>query len=276
MADQKGTVATAYVQLVPSAEGIQSNIEQAIVPQADNAGKKAGDAIQKSFGQKLQNFGSKVSKLGKGWSVGITAPIVGMGTAAVASWHEIDDAMDTVTQKTGASGTALSDMQNRAKEIAKTIPASFQDAGDAVGEVNTRFGLTGDELQNLSQQFVKFANLNDVEVSGSVDRVQTAMDAFGVSADDAGAVLDLFNAVGQTSGINMDTLETQLTSNATAFQGLGMDIDDSAQLLGKLEKSGVDASTVMTGLIRVQMNAAKDGKTMRRIAVSPERSGNCH
>lgn len=262
MADQKGTVATAYVQLIPSAEGIQSNIENAIVPQADDAGKKAGDSINKSLSATLQGAGSKISKLGGTLSAAVTAPIVGMGTAAVASWHEIDDAMDTVTQKTGASGTALSDMQNRAKEIAKTIPASFQDAGDAVGEVNTRFGLTGDALQNLSQQFVEFANLNDVEVSGSVDRVQTAMDAFGVSADDAGAVLDLFNSVGQTSGISMDTLETQLTSNATAFQGLGMDIDDSAQLLGKLEKSGVDASTVMTGLSRVQMNAAKDGKTM--------------
>ena len=129
MADQKGTVATAYVQLVPSAEGIQSNIEQAIVPQADNAGKKAGDSVNKSLSATLQGAGSKISKLGGTLSAAVTAPIVGMGTAAVASWHEIDDAMDTVTQKTGASGAALSDMQNRAKEIAKTIPASFQDAG---------------------------------------------------------------------------------------------------------------------------------------------------
>lgn len=262
MADQKGTIATAYVQIIPSAEGIQGNLESTVLPEAQSTGTKAGKTLSTSIGASFQAAGKKMTSIGGTLSKTVTAPIVGGATAAVASWKEVDEAMDTVTEKTGASGAALSDMQDRAKAIAKTIPTSFQSAGEAVGEVNTRFGLTGDKLQDLSQKFVEFAQLNNVDVSGSVDKVQTAMDAFGVSTDDAGAVLDLFNSVGQSSGISMDELESQLTSNATAFKGLGLDIDDSAQLLGKLEKSGVDASTVMTGLSRVQMNAAKDGKTM--------------
>lgn len=189
--------------------------------------------------------------------------IVDIANSSVDAWHDVDDGMDTIVTKTGASGDALADMQQRAKDIATSIPTDFEAAGTAIGEVNTRFGLTGDALSELSQQFIEFAEINGTDVNSSIDAVQTALSAFGLSADDAGAMLDALNVAGQNSGVSLDKLEANLTSNATAFQSMGFSAQDSINLLSTLEKSGIDTSVVLTGLSKVQVNAAKDGVSMQ-------------
>ena len=128
--------------------------------------------------------------------------------------------------------------------------------------MNTRFGLTGQALEDLSGKFIKFAELNDTSVSASIDSVQAAMAAFGVSAENAGDVLDILNKAGQDTGTSMDKLAGDLTSNATALREMGFDLNSAAGFLANLNKNGVDAGSVMTGLKTALKNATKDGKSM--------------
>lgn len=221
-----------------------------------------GEQQAKLVAEKMGAIGEKVTKAGETMTKGLTVPIVAAGGASVAAWKEVDEAMDTVTKKTGASGKALEEMQAIAKKLAENIPTDFQSAADAVGEVNTRFGLTGKALEDLSGKFVKFAQLNDTDVSTSIDGVQKAMAAFNVPADKAGEVLDLLTKVGQDTGLSMDTLEGTLVKNSTALQEMGFDLSNSAVFLGNLEKSGADSATVMTGLKKALQNATKEGKPM--------------
>ena len=217
----------------------------------------------KVAGETMKEVGGKITEVGKGLTVGVTAPIAGVAAASVAAWSEVDSALDIIIVKTGATGDALEDMQNRAQNIATTIPTSFENAATAIGEVNTRFGLTGDELEKLSTQFIQFAEINGTDVNASIDSVQQVLSAFGLQAQDAGAVLDTLNKVGQDTGISMDSLSALMVSNATAFQGFGLNAADAASVLGTLEKSGIDTSVVMTGLSKVQAAAMKDGVTMQ-------------
>lgn len=215
----------------------------------------------KEWGDKLKGVGDKTQEVGRGLTTHVTAPIAGAAAGAVAGWKEVDEAMDTVTQKTGASGEALEGMQQSVKNIAQSIPTDYQTAADAVGEVNTRFGLTGDALEDLSTRFVEFADLNDTDVSTSVDKVQSAMEAWGVKAEDAGLVLDTFNKAGQDTGISVDKLSDMLKTNKTALDEMGFSMSDSAMFLANLDKNGVDAGTAIAGLKKSLQNAAKDGKS---------------
>lgn len=214
------------------------------------------------IGKNMQNVGKKMQSIGGTLTKAVTAPLVGMGAAAVASWYEVDEAMDVIVTKTGASGEALEAMQTSAKNIATTIPTSFATASEAVGEVNTRFGVTGEELESLSTQFVQFAALNNTDVSSSVDKVQKVMQAFGVDTKDAGKVLDVLNKTGQNTGVSMDTLEASMIKNAAALQGMGMDAYEAAGFLGSVETSGANTETVMSGLSKALVNAGEDGKTL--------------
>ena len=213
-------------------------------------------------GGKVKAVGDKMTKVGTALTKYVTGPIVAVGAASVAAFNEVDEGLDIIAKKTGATGKALEDMEDAAKNLATAIPTDFRTAGEAVGEVNTRFGLTGKALEDLSGKFVKFANLNDTSVSASIDSVQAAMAAFGVSAEDAGDVLDILNKAGQDTGTSLDKLAGDLTANADALREMGFDINSATGFLANLNKNGLDSSSVMTGLKKALQNATKNGQSM--------------
>ena len=213
-------------------------------------------------GQKVKDVGDKMTKAGTALTKYVTGPIVAVGTAAVAAFNEVDEGLDIIVKKTGATGQALEDMEEAAKNLATSIPTDFRTAGEAVGEVSTRFDLTGKELEDLAGKFIKFADLNNTDVVSSIDSVQAAMAAFGVETDSAGDVLDILNKAAQNTGTDVNKLTSDLTANATALQEMGFGLNTSVGFLANLSKQGVDASSVMTGLKTALKNATKDGKSM--------------
>ena len=213
-------------------------------------------------GQKVKDFGDKMSKAGTAMTKYVTGPIVAVGTAAVAAFTEVDDGLDIIVKKTGATGKALEDMEDAAKNLATSIPTDFRTAGEAVGEVNTRFELTGKELEDLAGKFIKFADLNNTDVVSSIDSVQAAMAAMNVGTDAAGEFLDILNRAAQETGTDVNKLTGDLTANATALRELGFGYNTAVGFLANLSKQGVDASSVMTGLKTALKNATKDGKSM--------------
>lgn len=238
--------------MVGAQQTITDQLTDAAAPAGQAAGKAAGTSMSEALGKKMGTAGGALTK-------GVTVPLTAIGTAAVASWKEVDAGLDTIVQKTGASGETLEDMSNVLHNITTTIPTDFATAGEAIGEVNTRFGLTGEALDKLSTQFIKFAKLNGTDVSNSVDTVQKALSAFGLTADDAESLLDALNAAGQATGASVDTLANGLIQNATAFQELGLSIEQSTALMGQMEMSGANSETVMQGLRKALKNAAEDG-----------------
>lgn len=221
---------------------------------------ESGAATLEDYSKKVQNFSDATGKVGSSLNKNVTAPIAAAGAGIMAAWEQVDEGMDIIVEKTGASGDALEEMQTSARNIAKSIPTDFATAGSAVGEVNTRFHLTGQELEDLSQQFVEFASLNDTDVSSSIDNTQKVMEAFNLKSKDAGALLDTMNKVGQDTGISMDTLASSMVSNAASLKELGMSAADAATFLGQCETSGVDTSTVMAGLKKALVNASDSVK----------------
>ena len=248
-------VARATVTIIPNMQGAQQKITQDLTGAAGPAGT-AGNAAGKGIAAAI---GNKTSAVGAALTKNITVPMLAVKTAAVVAWKSVDDGMDAVAAKTGATGETLTAMQDSVKNLAAQIPTSFENAGNAVGEVNTRFGLTGQALEDLSAQFIKFADLNSTDVSSSIDNVQKALSAFGLGAEDASSLLDTLNAVGQNTGVSMDSLTSGLIQNGTAFQELGLSVDQSVLLMGQLEKSGANSETVMNGLRKALKNAAADG-----------------
>lgn len=225
---------------------------------------ESGAATLEDYSKKVQKFSDTTSKIGSNLTKNVTVPIAGAAAGIMAAWEKVDAGMDIIVEKTGATGDALTEMQDSARNIAKSIPTDFETAGAAVGEVNTRFHLTGQELEDLSEKFVKFSQLNDTDVSSSIDSTQKVLEAFNLKAEDAGALLDTMNKVGQDTGISMDTLTSAMVSNAASLKELGMSAADAAAFLGQCETSGVDTSTVMAGLKKALVNASGEGKSMKQ------------
>ena len=261
--EKYGEDSTQVIRLKTQYEKLQTEISKTSQALEENGGiAGAVGAEFQEIGSKLDSVSQKISSVGDSLNKKVTVPIVAIGAASMKSFTEVDEGMDTIVKKTGATGEALEEMQNIARDMATTIPTSFETAGAAVGEVNTRFGLMGDELSNLSTKFVQFADLNGTDVSASIDSVQAAMAAFNIESSKAGDVLDILNKAGQDSGISMDTLSNSLLSNAASLTEMGFGLESAAGLIANLEKNGVDSSAAMAGLKKAFANATADGKTM--------------
>lgn len=183
--------------------------------------------------------------------------------SAYDALQDLDEGYDTILTKTGASGDALAEFTGIADKIYGDLPSTMADIGTSIGEVNTRFGVTGDELDDLSRRFLKFSNINGTNLNSSIDGVQSAMASFNVEAKDAGKVLDVMNRAGQNTGISMDTLQSSLLQNASAFRDMDMDIYQSIDFVSRLEKSGLDTAQVMAGLKKAYQTSAREGKSFQ-------------
>lgn len=220
---------------------------------------KVGNARLTALSNQLKQIGGKIKEVGTSLTKNVTAPLTALGGASIAAFKTVDEGLDIVTKKTGATGQALDDMKQSVKNLASEIPTDFATAGQAVGEVATRFQLAGQDLENLSSKFIKFASLNNTDVVSAVDQTQKALSAFGLSASDAGMLLDQLNKVGQDTGADMSTLLSGLIQNATGFQELGLSAQQAAVLMGQMETSGANSETVMQGLRKALKSAAKEG-----------------
>ena len=256
----------AWQREIIQTENELKNLEEELkkVPSASSAmiAKVADD--MDALGQKVSNVGDKIAGIGDALAP-VSAGIVALGTASVKSWQEVDDALDEIIKKTGATGESLEELEGIAESIALTIPTDFKTAANAVGEVNTRFDVTGQNLEDLSTAFIEFASLNNTDVVSSIDNVSAMMRAWGLDVKDTASVLDVLNGVSQQTGASADQIADILQSNALSFKELDLDIAQAATLLGNMEKNGVDASAGLTALRKAMSKATDENKSLNEI-----------
>lgn len=203
----------------------------------------------------MMNVAEKAGQLGQ--------KMVDAGKKTVDAWSEIDEAMDTVTTKTGLTGEALLGLQEIAKGIATSLPATtFQESADAVGELNTQFGLTGDTLQSAAEYLLKYSKITGEDISNSAINAKKAIDAYGLSNEDLARVLDSVTKVGQDTGQSYDSIFQKAIDGAPQIKMLGLSFEEGATLIGRFEKSGIDSSAALSSLSKAAVNYAKDGKTL--------------
>lgn len=216
---------------------------------------KVSDGFKKA-GDKLGAVGSTLTKK-------VTAPIIAIGAAAGAAWKGIDDALDTIVTKTGATGDAMKAFEGNFKNVFTSIPAEAQQVGDAIGELNTQFGLTGEALEQASTQMVQFATINGTDITNSTIAAKQAMEQFGASTEELPGFLDTVTAAAQQTGQSTDSIFEAVKRGAPQLKAMGLDLNSSAMMMAKFQQAGLDSSKTISMLTRAQTNFAKEGKTLK-------------
>ena len=224
-----------------------------------NAGKQASGSLSETNNllkaELLNQFSEKLSE--------ISQKLVDFGKSALEAFRQVDEGMDTIVTKTGATGDSLEEMQDIASSIATTIPTDFSKAGEAVGEVNTQFGLTGDALKDVSIEMIKFAEINGTDITNSTISASKALEAYELSTSDLAKVLDSTTYTAQSTGVSVDDLMKKAIEGAPQIKMLGLSFEEGVALLGQFETSGVDASSALSGLTKAAGSYAKQGKTLK-------------
>lgn len=231
----------------------------------DELGKGKWDEAKKKaeeLGKKLEDVGGKMKTVGENMTKYVSGPIAAFAGLSVKAWKDVDDAMDEMVKMTGKTGDELQGLQDIAKDLATTLPVSLEDSAKAVAEVSTRFDLSGDAAQDTAAKYLKFAQITGTDVVDAVDSTQHALAAWGLSADQAGTMMDVLLQVSQDTGASVDTLASGIADNKVVFDQMGLSVYTAAGFLGDLDKNGVDSSAAMAGLKKALANATKEGKPL--------------
>lgn len=246
MAEQ-ATIATAYIQLVPTLTGVQGTIGEAL---GGGGAEREVEDTGKRFGGK---FGAAVAG-------GIAAAGVAVAAAAKGLFEvgaTFDDVADSIQVATGKTGGALDEMVGQAKNIGKSIPVEFDKIGPALSTVSNRLNLTGSDLETVTSQFLALGNMGQ---DLNLDQATAAFSAFGVKGADVSGQLDALFKIGQQTGVGIDSITAAVQKSAPALQQLGFSFQDSAAMVAQLDKAGLNSQQVLAGMGKGLVALAKQGE----------------
>ncbi|MCA1841340.1 MAG: phage tail tape measure protein, partial [Actinobacteria bacterium] len=195
-----------------------------------------------------------------------TATAIVGGLLAVGS--QFDDMVDTIRVGTGATGDALSSLEDSAKSVGKNVTQSFADTGEAIADVNKSLGLTGEPLEKLSTQFLNLSEVTGTDLKTNISNVSRAFGDWGVTVNDQSDVLDYFFKTSQKTGSSVDEISQRVVQFGAPMRGMGFSLKETAALLGEFQQKGVNTELVM-GSMRIALGKfAKAGEdapaTLRR------------
>ena len=152
-------------------------------------------ALQKigQVGDKLQAVGDKVSGVGETLTKSVTAPVVGLGTAAVATAASFESSMSQVQATMGITKDAMSTVNGESVNTMDTLSALAKQMGSETAfsasecaEALNYLALAGYDTQEMCDTLPTVLNLaaaGGIDLASASDMVTDAMSALGMGTD---------------------------------------------------------------------------------------------
>lgn len=204
-------------------------------------------------------FGRDLTKVGKDLTSLVTAPLVGIGAAAVAASEDLDDAMDRIRASTGATGDALDTLGGSFRSVFSEVPNAAGEVATAIGELSKRTGAAGGDLEGLATQMLQLAHVSGQEVGPLIKSTEDAFHNWGVATKDQSAELDFLWKTSQQTGVGVQALSEQVTQGGATLRALGLEFESGTALVGQFAKMGIDSGSMMAGLTKAATELAKKG-----------------
>jgi phage-related minor tail protein len=246
-------VATVSALVVPE---LDAKFGQALAKSLNTEADKATDAVGDRIGKKLSGIGNKLT-------LGITTPLVAIGTLAVNAGIELDAALDSIRAKTGLTGEAFQALEADFKAVNLDTTQNLDRVAEVLGTLYNRTKLSGPALQDVARQV-----LNLEEISGkavNADALGQLFQVYSLQGPQAAESLNQLLRASQFSGASTDELVASLTNLKPVFSQIGLSFEESTALVTSFAKAGIDADSVLQAVGRAAAKSAKDGKPFNQV-----------
>lgn len=216
-----------------------------------------------SVGNKITGIGDKMSNVGGTLTKAVTAPIIGIGTAAVKTLADFDSSMSRVSAISGATGDNLQALRDKAKEMGATTKFTASESADAFTYMAMAGWKTEDMLDGIDG-IMSLAAADGLDLATTSDIVTDALTAFGLQASDSSHFADVLAKASSSANTNVSMLGESFKYVAPVAGSLGYSVEDTAVALGLMANAGIKGSqggtalrASLTRLIKPTDDAAK-------------------
>jgi len=205
-------------------------------PEIQSLGKRLEEA-----GEKMKKAGEKITDVGKKLTIGVTAPIAGIGVAATKAAIDFESAFAGVRKTVDATEEEFAQLEQGIRDMSKRMPASATDIA-AVAEAAGQLGIQTENILKFTEtmiglgeatnltaeegatQFARFANIVGMS-QNDFDRLGSSVVALGnsLATTEAEIVAMGLRLAGQGAQIGMT--EAQIMALAAAMSSVGIEAE---------------------------------------------------
>ena len=221
---------------------------------------QSATALQKisATGEKLQTVGSNIESAGKNL-LPVTGAVTALGTAAVKTAADFDTAMSQVAAVSGATGSDLDALRDKAREMGAKTKFSASEAAEAMNYMAMAGWKTTDMLGGI-EGIMNLAAASGEDLATTSDIVTDALTAFGLSADDSGHFADVLAAASSNANTNVSMMGETFKHCAPIAGALGFSVEDTAEAIGLMANAGIKSSQAGTSLRTIMNNLTGEVK----------------
>ena len=212
------------------------------------------------LGETLQSAGDKISGVGQKL-LPVTAGVTALGTIAVKTGADFDSAMSKVAAVSGATGSEMDALREKAREMGSKTKFSASEAADAMNYMAMAGWKTNDMLSGI-EGIMNLAAASGEDLASTSDIVTDALTAFGLSASDSGHFADILAAASSNANTNVSMMGETFKYAAPVLGSLGYSAEDSAIAIGLMANAGIKSSQAGTALRSAITNLAKPTGTV--------------
>lgn len=216
---------------------------------------KAADSVGSSMSQQL---GSKL-KSAVGAGIGMVAGAA--FSMALTGANELDAATKQLQADTGMTAEEAKNAEHALAGMYKTNLQGFDEIGATMAVVVNGLHLTGDAAAAATQQFLTFATATGQNAADAVSAIRGDLDAWNLTAADAGPLMDKLVASHQKFGIVVTEDQAALQAMAPAMQAANMSVDDGIALLNLFQTAGISAAKAPAALA-IAVKQLKPGQNL--------------
>ena len=208
------------------------------------------------IGSQLSGLGTRMTAFG----AALTAPLA----LATRQFATFDDAIRATAAVSGASGSALQSLNDKARELGATTSFTAVQVANLMTELG-RAGFRPDEIEAMTGAVLDLARATGTDATLASGIMAATLRQFALGATDAGRAADVLTKAANATFNTVEGLGESLKYAGPVAQSLGMSLEDTVAVLGVLGNVGIQGSEAGTALRRLSVIAAGSGAELEKI-----------
>lgn len=236
-------LAKAYVQIVPSADGVTDSLTAVLDPEAERAGQSAGAKLSGGFSGGIASA-AQIGVTAIGAIATASTAATGALVSGVGSVAEYGDNIDKMAQKMGMSiesyqeWDAVMKHSGTSMETMKASMKTLANAAESGSDAFEKLGISQEEIASMSQEELFERTISALQnVGDETERTYLAGKTLGRGATELGALL------------NTSAEDTQAMRDRVRELG-GVMSEDAVKAAAAYQDSLQDMQTAFGGLSR--------------------------
>ena len=216
--------------------------------------------------KKLQDVGGKINKVGTNISnfgkklAPVSAVASGLAIAAGKMAMSFEDAMAKVSTIADASEVPINDLQEAIVELSNKTGIAATDIAENVYNAISAGQATGDAVAFV-EKATMLAKAGFTDSASALDILTTAMNAYGLEAEDVGRVSDILIQTQNLGKTTVGELAAAMGKVIPTAKANGVEIENLAAMYAVMTSNGIATAETTTYLNSMLNELGKQGTT---------------